>query len=544
MPGFAFRTGLVCLLVAVAVCGCSERGMPGAERSPGHSVTLRRGNAGEPDTLDPSLAEEVHAFRILRDLYEGLLTEAADGSLIPGVAAEWAVSGDGRSYRFRLREDATWSDGSAVTADDFVASFRRTLSPDSQSALAFLLGPVLNSEAVMSGRLPPENLGIRAVGESELEIELTNPTPYFPAILAMPIAYPLHRGTLQEGHRFADPAQFVGNGPYRLQSRQPGLVVRLEKNRLFHDAESVEIPVVEYFAIVDPVTEFNMFAAGELDITATVPPAMVANLRAERPRELRISPALALYYVALDLGEAPMNEVDLRLALSLAVDRDRLVEIIGRGEAPAFGIVPDGVAGYEPARFGWRSLDRATREEQARAAYQEAGYGPDRQLEFTLMYDVGDVHETVAIAVSAMWRDVLGAKVRLDKREWNYFLDSRSDRTEWQAMRFAWLGDYNDANTFLEIFRSDSLQNLPGFNDPVFDALLDRADIAQDLAVRAELMAQAEERLLATHAVVPLYFFVNKHLVSERVLNYEPNILDVHPSRHIALADSERRPGE
>jgi len=522
---------LCCGLLLVVLSGCGE--------SVEGEQILRRGNGGEPGTLDPARAEDVHAFNVLRDLYEGLVTEGADGSLVPGVARLWEVSDDGLLYTFQLRDDALWSDGSPVVAGDFIASLRRALSPDSRSPYEFLLYPILNARAVAGGEMPLAALGVRALGSKTLEIRLHSPTSYFPGILAMPIAFPLFQGQTLDTRQFSDPASFVGNGPYVLKERQIGSRIRLERNPRFREADTVNVRMVEYLAIEDPDAEYRMYRAGDLDITATIPPAQIASIQSTRPDEARISPSLALYYIALDLSEPPMSDMALRQALSMALDRDVLVDIIGRGEQPAYGVVPTGVSDYAGVRFDWQNKPQKERHQRARTLYARAGYGPTNPLRFTLMYDVGDIHETVALVVTSMWRDVLGADVTLDKREWKYFLDTRDNRAEWQAMRFAWFGDYNDASTFLEIFRSDSPQNLSGFRSPEYDKLLDTASRTLDSDTRSEYMNQAESHLLNESPIIPLYFFVSKHLVSPRVVNYRPNILDVHRSQYIELTHTK-----
>lgn len=494
---------------------------------------LRRGNGGDPGTLDPSLAEDVHAFSVLRDLYEGLLVETADGSIVPGVAARWDVSADGRRYTFHIRSGARWSNGEPVVAGNFVAGFRRTLSSESVSPYSFLLDPILHAAEVTAGERPVTDLGVRAINAETLEIELSSPAGYFPGVLAMPIAYPLYDGPEFDSRQFGNPEFFIGNGPYLLKERRPGYPIRLERNEQFRNAAEVNVQYVEYFPIENADTEYNMYRARELDITATIPPAKFASLRSERPDELLVSPNLALYYLAFDLSEPPLNDVVLRQALSMAIDRETLVEIIGRGEQAAFGIVPDGVAWHVPARYAWQSASRSARESQAKVLYADAGFNEENSLKFTLMYDVGDIHETVAVTVASMWSDVLGADIALDKREWKYFLDTRENRADWQVMRFSWFGDYNDATTFLDIFQSDSPQNLPRYRDRRYDSLLDQASQSLDSATRTSLLHDAEARLLDAYAVAPLYFYVSKHLVNPSVRNFAPNVLDVHPSRFL-----------
>ena len=496
---------------------------------------MRRGNGGEPQTLDPSLAEDVHAFNILADLYEGLVVETGDGTLQPGVADHWEISPDGRQYTFHLRDDAVWSNGDPITANEFVTSFQRALSPGSLSAYSFLLERVVNSQAVRSAELPVEDLGIRAPNERTVVIELQSPTQYFPSVLAMPIAYPVFTGHGDDPARFRIAESFVGNGPYVLESWSIGDKIRLRKNALFRNASSVDIDIVDYFPVTEPTAELNMYRAGELDITATVPPAAIVNLRAMQNGELRIAPSLALYYLAFDLTEPPFDDVALRQALTMAIDREILVSVLGRGERAAFGVVPPGVANYQGAQFEWTNLSATEREASARDLLAEAGYGDAQSLQIKLTYDAGDVHETVALTVLSMWRDVLGIDVELEKKEWKFFLETRDDRAAWQVMRFAWTGDYNDASTFTDIFRSDSRQNLPRYQSDSYDALLDEAGRLADSESRSNKLKDAESLLLDAYAIAPLYFYVSKHLVSGRVKNFQQNVMDRHPSQFLQL---------
>ena len=531
------RIPVYILFIAAIVAGA-----PGCERTADSSnlqgmaaepIVLRRGNGGDPETLDPAFAEDIHAFRVLTDLYEGLVTGDAAGNVIPGIAHAWEISDDRLTYTFHLRPNITWSDGEPLSADDIVAGLRRSLRPGSGSAYSFLLHPIRNASAVERGDVPLHALGIAAPDAATVTIELAFPTPHFLAVLAMPVAFPVRNGESATAAQFSDPAQFVGNGAFVLDSWQPGHRIRLRKNELFREADQVHVDFVEYYAVQDLLAELNMYRAGELDVTASVPGANVNDLREDRPAELRISPKLGTYYLAFDLSEAPFDDLALRKALSMAIDRRALAEVIGRGEQPAYGFIPDGVAAYEPARYGWATLSDDERQQQARRTFAASRHASDQPLQLTLTYDAGDIHEKVALAVSGMWRDVLGIETELDKREWKYFLETRDRRDEWQIMRFAWSGDYNDAGTFADILLSSSPQNLPGYDNELYDDLLDKALREPDPAERARLMSAAEATMLGDYPIAPLYFYVSKHLVSPGVQGFENNVLDQHPSRYL-----------
>lgn len=533
------RTPTYLLLLAVILSlmpACERGGSSGARGVPPESaIVLRRGNGGDPQTLDPAKAEDVHAFSVLADLYEGLVTLDAKGNVIPGVAENWEISNDGRTYTFHLNADARWSNGESVSAGHFLAGFQRTLTPATGSQYNFLLHPILNAEAVAQGELPLSALGIAAPDPQTLVIELHSPAPQMLSVLAMPISYPLWPHTSTNEDQFADSKLFVGSGAYVLEEWQPGGVIRLRKNTEYRDAASVQVDVVEYYPIQDLLSELNMYRAHELDITASIPGANIDDLRKTRESEVRIAPNLGIYYLAFDLSEGPLDDPALRQALTMAIDRESIVRIIGRGEQPAYGLVPDGVTGYEPARFGWSTLTKAQRESEARRIYSKSDHSMSKPLRLKLTYDAGDIHEKIALAVSAMWRDVLGIDVELDKREWKYFLDTRANRDEWQIMRFAWSGDYDHPSTFTGILHSASPQNLPGYTSAHYDELTAAALAASDPQEQLRLFRSAEAVMLDDYPIAPLYFYVSKHLVSPSVRGFQNNVLDQHPSRFLQL---------
>ncbi|MGB5346730.1 MAG: peptide ABC transporter substrate-binding protein [Woeseia sp.] len=513
-------------LLAVAACG----GPPGSDALSNDRSVLRRGNGGVPGSLDPALAEDIHAFNILADLYEGLLAEAADGSLIPGVAESWTVSDDGLVYTFALRPDARWSNGDPVVAADFVRAFRHVASPQTAAPLSFLLQPVRNFSGIVTGEKAPAELGITAVSDDTLRIDLAAPSNHWLSVLALPIAVPRHAAANDD----VDDT-IISNGAFSLLRRAVNGPVHLQRNEHFWNSNSVALDEVIYFPVVDPLAEFNMYRAGELEITHVIPSDLIGTATDDFGSEARIAPSLALYYLAFDLTEPPFDKPLLRQALTMAIDRQQLVTIIGRGEQPAFGVVPPGVASYERAQYSWANLSREQRELEARRLYLEAGYSTEKPLAIQLLYDAGGVHEKIALTVESMWRDVLGVETTLDKREWQYFLDTRSQRAEWDVMRFSWFGDYNAAMTFLEIFKSDSPQNLAGYQNANYDGLLAGAARQTDLRESAAIMQLAESALINDYPVAPLYFYVSKHMVKPQVAGFEDNVMDRHPSRFLML---------
>lgn len=513
LPGLLLAVFSAWLLLACA----REAGEPGTLED-GVQV-LRRGNGGDPGSLDPALAEDLHAFNVLADLYEGLLAFGADGMPVPGVAERWSVSADGLVYRFELRADARWSNGQPVTAEHFAHGIRHVLRDGSDAPAGFLLEPITRVHAESARRFV---------------IELQRPAPWLPAVLAMPVASPRLPGTHDRSSAFADPEAFVGNGPYLLEDWTPGGVLRLRRNPTYRDAASVAIEAVHYLPVTDPVAEYNLYRSGALELTATVPPPEFPRLRRERPDELHVSPGLGLYYLAFDTTEPPLDARQLRRALSLAIDRERIVGMLDRGEIAACGLVPPSVQGHAGARAAWCGPSRDEREREARAALAASGFG-ETPPAILLTYDSGDVHEAIALALRAMWQEVLGMEVELRQLEWKAFLDQRGDRKSWQVMRFVWVGDYDDASAFTDLFASGSSQNLPGYSSRHYDGLLVAAAQTSDADRRQRLLGEAEQILLDDHPIAPLYFMTNKHLVSARVDGFRANALDRHPSRYLRL---------
>jgi len=532
------RIPLAWLAFLVLLTACDGTAPP--SRVTAAAAELRRGNGGDPGSLDPVLAEDLHALNVLGDLYEGLVVASADGGLVPGAAADWNLSPDGMTYRFRIRPDAVWSNGERLEAAHFVHALRHALTPATGAPNAFLLLPVANAAAVLRGERGPAELGVRAEGDGVLVITLERPAPWFLTVLSMPIAMPRLPGVHDDPASFTEAAKFVGDGPYRLEDWRHGGEIRLVRNPRFRAAADVAIERVTWLSIADPGAEFNLYRSGNLDITATVPPAQFATLARERPCELQSAPGLGLYYIAFDMTEPPLDDAKLREALSLAIDRRRLVAILNRGEAPAFALVPPTIG--SGAGYAWSSLDGASRVRLARAALADSRYAaaPPR---IELTYDAGDVHEQVALAVRAMWQEALGIDATLRQLEWKAFLDQRSDRKAWQAMRFVWVGDYDDPSTFVDLFTSGGENNLPGYANPRYDALAAQAERTTDVARRGALLREAEAQLLGDYPIAPLYFMTSKHLVAPRVAGFRPNALDRHPSRWLGFEAVSPRSG-
>jgi oligopeptide transport system substrate-binding protein len=527
------RAALAALALALSLAACG-RAAPPAPRvaAPDAATVLRRGNGPEPDSLDPQLARSVSAATILRDVYEGLATLDRDGVPGPGVAERWQVSADGRVYTFSLRRTARWSNGEPVTAADFVAAWRRLVDPATGSQYADVLKPVTGAAAIVRGAARPDTLGVAATDPHTLAVTLLAPTPYFPALVAHWSTFPTYHGVAP-----AAPGATISNGAYALTEWVVGSHVAARRNANYWNDAATRVDAVRYLHVADANDEYARYRAGALDATYTLPQQPLARLVAAHGAEIHRGPQLGVYYYGFNLARPPLgNAPGLRQALAMSVDRERLVaSVTGLGELPAYSWVPPGVAGYGTQRFAWADEPAAARLAEARRLYAAAGYSSARPLRLELRFASSGTHERIAIAVAAMWREALGVETRLVGEEFKSLLQT-INRGETEVFQSSWIGDYNDAWTFAEVLGGDFGINLPHYRSTAYDAALARAERAAGPGERRAALEAAERQLLADAPLVPLYFYVNKHLVAPRVRGWYDNVMNIVYSKDLELA--------
>lgn len=499
---------------------------------------LHRDNGEEPATLDPHIAEGAPSAHILRDLFEGLTAESTQGRIIPGAAIRWNISRDGKTYTFYLRKDARWSNGDPVTAEDFVYGLRRSASPATASNRAQVLLPIANAAEVLSGAMPTDQLGVRAINDHILEISLKGPTPYFLNLLNDSSTYPVHRASvLEHGSSFSRPGNLVSNGAYVLQDWKLRSRIELVKNANYWDADHVYIEQVLYFPFEDQSAASKQFRAGELHWTNGVPANQFKWLQEHYPDELVISPWSGSYFFGYNLLREPFIEnPDLRLALALALDRDLLTEKVTQfGEQPSYGLVPPGIGEFVSPLPEWAEWSQAERNEEARRLYAAAGYTEDDPLRFGIRYDTGQNNKKMALAAASLWKQVLGAQATLLNEEPKVFLQNREQKVLTQVFRAGWISDFADPFSFLEIFRTGHGRNDFGYSNELYDSLLDEIASERVPARRRRLMFEAERMLLAEVPYIPVYTYVTKRLVSPRLRGWDSNIMDHHYSKNMFL---------
>jgi oligopeptide transport system substrate-binding protein len=525
------------LLSLLAACGA-----PHGTHTPGggaaaSAAILVRGGGPDPDSLDPQKARGFEAQSIVRDLCEGLTTLAKDAGVAPGSARAWEVSADGRTYSFHLRDGLHWSNGDVLVAADFVAGLQRLVDPATASAYAQYTDVIANSGAIIAGTKPVAALGVAAPDDTTVVITLRAPAPYLPALLSHPSTCPVHRPTLAANPGgVARPGVMVSNGAFVLTEWVQGSSVLLTRNHHYWNDAATQLDGVRYLLIPDENAELARYRGGELQVTFVVPRGQFDWVKENLGGQLHVHPQLSTYYYGFNLRRPLFRDrPQLRRALSLVIDREKLAQLVLRvGELPAYGWVPPGVDNYTSQSFDYAGQPMPERIREAQLLYAQAGYSKDRPLSFELRYNTGEVHTKLAVAIASMWKEALGADVHLAQAEFKSLLQD-IDRGDVEMFRSSWVGDYNDAYTFAQYLKSDFGVNLPHYRSKAYDALLAQAADEADAGKRRALLEQAEGVMLKDHPLLPVYFYVNKHLVKPEVEGWYDNVMNVVYSKDLGL---------
>jgi len=499
-------------------------------------TVLRVGNMGEPASLDPHYVSGTWENRIVGDMFLGLTTEGPDGKTIPGAAESWTVSDDGLVYTFKIR-DHVWSDGTPVTADDFVYALRRILEPATAAEYASLLYTIKGAEDVNTGKAAPETLGVRAIDNRTLEITLSGPAPFFLGQLTHYTAYPVPKHVVEKyGKEWIKKENIVSNGAYVLDEWVPNSHIKLAKNPKFYAAGSVSIDTVILYPQEDRTAVQRRFRAGEIDIATDFASDQIDWLKANLPTETRIAPYLGIYYYPINTRKAPFSDKRVRQALSMSVDRETIVDkVMKTGEIAAYSFVPPGTLNYgEPSYASFKGMSYDARVAKAKELLGEAGFGPSNPLKFQLRYNTSENHKRIAVAVAAMWKK-LGIDVELYNSEVKvHYADLKQGNFD--VARAGWIADYNDPQNFLYLLETRTgANNYGGYSVKAFDDLMEQAARTADLEARAELLAKAEATAMEDQPVIPIYYYVSKNLVSQHVKGWQDTVNDIHRWRYLSI---------
>ncbi|MDP5064849.1 MAG: peptide ABC transporter substrate-binding protein [Haliea sp.] len=529
------RVFLACTLVA---CSTGESNVGQGNREGVFHV----GNGSEPQGLDPHVVTGVPESKIIDTLFEGL-TRKNPWTLEPepGAAASWEFSEDLRVITFYMQPEGRWSNGDPVTAHDFVWSWRRALDPAMGNLYAYMLYPVENAEAYATGKLSdPEQVGVRALDDMTLQVTLNAPTPYFLQLMDHYSSYAVHRATIERFGKSTDRftqwtrvGNIVTNGPFQLKEWQLNRRIAVERNPHYWDADVLRLNGVVFYPTENIVSEERMFRVHQLHYTGDVPLNKIPAYRKLPNTPFVEAPFLGTYFYLLNTERPPLDDVLVRRALSLAVDREAVTRNVLYGSNnPAYSITPPGTLGYQPPQLF--SYDPAeARRLLAEAGYPEGAGWPGLEL----IYNTSESHRKIAVALQQMWKDVLNIEVTLSNQEWKVYLDSVSEMN-FQIARRGWIGDYVDPNNFLDMYISGGGNNNTGFSDPVYDDLiLQQAPRAATEEERFALFYEAETRLMEQMPIIPIYTYASKHLVHPSVRGLPPNLMDFINVKYIYLDD-------
>jgi len=528
------RTPMRTLLASLALAaGAIVAAALLSQRSGGPAADLVWTAGADVTTLDPGRMTALNDGRVAAALFEGLtVLEAATLEPQPGVAERWRVSEDGLTYTFFLRPEAQWSDGKPVTAEDFVWSWRRVLTPDTAAEYAYMLYPIRGAQAYYESALddPAEadwsRVGVRAEGPHRLVVTLERPCAYFLDLTAFPTYLPVRRDMVEAcGERWTFPEHIVSNGAYELVSRTFRSHMRWKKNPYYWNADAVALERIEMRVFEHPNTALLAYETGAVDLTTVVPNLAIMSLleaqRAGRRKDIIYGPQLATYFYRFNCTAEPLTDVRVRRALALAIDRREIIDRAGRaGQQPARTYVPPGMKGYKPPE----GLDEDI--EQARRLLAEAGYPDGAGLgELAILVNKEHEHVPLAEVVQQQWRTHLGINVRIEKVEWKVFLDMR-DKRAFQVARGGWYGDYVDPNTFLDMFVTGGGNNDTGWSSRRYDGLIAEAARETDPRRRLGILQRAERLLLDDVPIVPIYYYTTTILVRPGLEGVEPNLLN------------------
>lgn len=505
-------------------------------------MVFQRGNAAEPDTIDPHLTSSTWESHITGELFLGLTTENAQAHPIPGIAESWTTAADGLTWTFKLRKGMVWSDGEPIKASDVIFGLRRVLDPKTASKYASMMFIIENAEDINAGKKPLTALGARVIDASTIELKLNQPAPYLPGLLTHSSSFPVPEHVITKfGKEWTNPGNMVSSGPYVVTEWIPNDYVKVVKNQKFYDAANVAINEITFYPTDDERIALNRFRAGELDANITnrgFPSDQINWLKTNMPGQGRVHTYLATEYAVVNMRRKPFDDPRIRRAISLAINRDIYAAKVWRdGRGPAYSFVPPGIDNYQVEslpKVDFADWPTEKRIAEAKRLLSEAGYGPENPLRFDFNSMTGYDARRAAAGLTTMWREVgIITKPLPNEAKTHYNTIQAADfDVSWAA----WVGDYNDPQTFLFLIESNAgVFNYAGYKSKDYDALMSQAKVLLDLKQRAALLAQAEQLALDDVAIIPLTNQVTKNLVGSHVKGYTDNIVNWHRARWMRI---------
>lgn len=538
-------TTLFISVIGLAACGSGESNVVQGNRD----GILHYGNGAEPQGLDPHVVTGVPENHVIRALFEGLAVKHPETlEPEPGVAERWEISEDGTVYTFFINPEARWSNGEPITASDYVWSWNRALHPNTGNLYAYMLYPVENAERYAKGEIDDfADVGVKALNDQTLQVTLNAPTPYFLQLMDHYSTFAVHPETLLQFGEMTDRftpwtrvGNIVNNGPFNLEEWSINRRIVMSKSDTYWDKENVSLNGVVFYPTENAVSEERMFRVEQLHRTEEVPLDKVPVYRDLPDSPYMQDPYLGTYFYLVNTQRAPTDDVRVRQALSMAVDREQLVRTVLQDVfTPAYSITPPGTLGYQPPKLFDFDPDKA------RTLLAEAGYpNGDGWPGIEIIYNTNEAHRKIAVAIQQMWKKHLNIDVTIANQEWKVYLNSVS-QMDFQVARRGWIGDYVDPNNFLDLYITGGGNNNTGYSDPVYDDLiLQQAPRAKTREERFAIFKRAETMLMEQMPIIPIYTYSTRHLVHPSVEGMTPNLMDSLNLKYVSLHPGRRLPEE
>lgn len=546
LPRASFLVPLVSVLLFASGCGRQEKTpatssgqAPASDSQPAAARAIHFGNGAEPQDLDPQTVTGVPENKLINAFFEGLVANGPQGDdTVPGAAERWEISADGLTYTFHLRADAKWSNGDPVTATDFLRSYQRILTPALAAEYAYKLYHVAGAEEYHRGQLKDfAQVGFRAIDARTLEIKLKRRAPFLLEAMKHYSWFPVHIASVEKhgglttrGKAWTRPENLVGNGPFILQSWRANQKIVAAKSPTYWDRATVQLDEIHFYPVESIDTEERMFRRGQLDRTYELPTAKIDEYRKERPESFRQDPYYGSYFFRFNVTRPPLNDVRVRRALALAIDRESLVRNVARGgQTAAYALTPPS-ATYSPRARVSGSI------EEARRLLAEAGFPEGKGFpKLELLYNTQENHRKLCEAIQEMWRRNLGIDITLVNQEWKVYI-STMDTLNYDIARGGWIGDYNDPHSFLDTFITGGGNNRTGWSNARYDALLQQSYAAPDEAARLEIFQQMDQILVDDLPILPIYYYTRVFALNPRV-HLPVSILDNQNWKFVRLKD-------
>ena len=477
----------------------------------------------EPDTIDPTITNNSFATPFLINCFEGLVTYNEDGEVVPGNAESWDINEELTVFTFHLREGLKWSDGTPLTAKDYVYAALRVLTPETGAQYVNMISDyVVNAQEYYEGTASAEDVGIKAVDDNTLEFTLKAPCPFFIDLVSMWVYFPVQEATIEaNGDKWTTSADsYIGNGPFKVTQITPGESYVLEKNENYWDAANVQLEKLTYRYILDVSTALTAFENGEVDGVRTIPSSDMARLKAENAGVV-VAPSYGTVYYDINCSKEPYNDPLVRKALNLAIDREALINNVAQVEGePAYSFYAPGyVVDGKDLTEGRPTFDlSATADvEAAKKALADAGY-PDGEgfPTIQLSFYADDNVKKIAEAIKEMWEQNLGVTVEVSSAEWAVFYDAVQNGN-YEVAAMGWSADYVNPMSFLPLLYTDDVTNNSFYSNPDYDAIVDQAKVETDPSKFGELVKQADELVSADYPVLSLYYKSNTYLIKDYI---------------------------